>query len=44
MTVITEAEKPALTYSKTRGLVGLVSGMDQVWILSADAASSFFFF
>uniref|UniRef100_A0A8C7Y2Y3 Serum/glucocorticoid regulated kinase 1 n=1 Tax=Oryzias sinensis TaxID=183150 RepID=A0A8C7Y2Y3_9TELE len=25
MTVITEAEKPALTYSKTRGLVGLVS-------------------
>lgn len=40
MTVITEAEKPALTYSKARGLVGLVSGTHRVWILS----TSFLFF
>lgn len=32
MTVKTETEKPVLTYSKSRGLVALVTGTDHNWI------------
>lgn len=36
MTVITETQEPMLTYSKSRGLVALVTGMDNNKILIYD--------
>lgn len=36
MTVITETQEPVLTYSKSRGLVALVTGMDNNKILIYD--------
>ena len=42
MTIKTETEKPVLTYSRTRGLVALITGMD--WIFTADSSRTSFLF